>query len=154
MLEAVREHLRKWPQDAERLLWADDINSSTDVLTVGATSWQIPRIHVKSCAEMPLRKAMETSRGKEDLLKVLKSVPFQAPALRRYGNNRAWDFIRDPDDVEPIPHVHACPECYEYMPCEMPDCALEPDLELDDGTPCGSHCVCDTCESRRIKPSR
>jgi hypothetical protein len=144
MIEAVREHFRNYPQDAERLLWADDIGVA-DALTIGATTWRIPRIHVKDCSELPLRQAMETCRGKDSLLKTLKSDVFRAPKGRRYGNARSWDYIRDPEDVLPIPHVHACPECYEYVPCEMPDCALEPDLELDDDTPSGAHHVCDNC---------
>ena len=59
----------------------------------------------------------------------------------RYGGN-AWSKLFEPDEV--CPHVHACPECYEHVPCTM-NCTLEPDLELDDGTPCGSHCVCERC---------
>lgn len=44
-------------------------------------------------------------------------------------------------------HVHTCPECHEHVPCEML-CAVEPDLDLDDGTERGSFCVCDACMAR------
>lgn len=44
-----------------------------------------------------------------------------------------------------IGHVHSCPECFEHVPCDDPRCTLEPDLERNDGTPAGSHCVCDSC---------
>lgn len=58
------------------------------------------------------------------------------------GRFTFWHLLLDPEN--PIPHVHACPECYEHVPCTMA-CALEPDLELDDGTPAGSHMVCGGC---------
>lgn len=41
-------------------------------------------------------------------------------------------------------HVHSCPHCYEHVPCND-TCSVEPDLTLDDGTPCGAYCVCDAC---------
>jgi len=59
------------------------------------------------------------------------------------GRPTFWHFLLDAED--PVPHVHACPECYEHVPCDDPRCTLEPDLELDDGTPAGSHMVCDAC---------
>lgn len=53
------------------------------------------------------------------------------------------------------PHVHRCPVCYGHEACGM-DCAIEPDLELDDGAPCASFEVCSACEreiAARIKRS-
>lgn len=46
-------------------------------------------------------------------------------------------------------HVHACPECYEYVPCNDV-CSTEPDLTLDDGTPCGAHVTCDECVAKSV----
>jgi hypothetical protein len=69
------------------------------------------------------------------------------PRLMPYrGRPTFWTILLDPEGTGPVSHVHSCPECYEYVPCTMA-CALEPDLELDDGTPCGAHCICDRCES-------
>jgi len=42
---------------------------------------------------------------------------------------------------QPVLHVHACPVCYRYLPCQGA-CTLEPDLEMTDGTPSGSHMCC------------
>ena len=42
------------------------------------------------------------------------------------------------------PHVHRCPRCYGHEACGM-DCAIEPDLQLDNGTPCGDYEVCSAC---------
>jgi len=67
--------------------------------------------------------------------------PFDA---RYCGRPTFWQKIIIDKDDDPIPHVHSCPECYEDVPCTM-DCTLEPDLERDNGTPVGSHCVCDRC---------
>ncbi len=44
-----------------------------------------------------------------------------------------------------VDHVHACSECYEHKKCLEQGCTIEPDLTLDDGTPCGSHIFCDDC---------
>lgn len=65
-------------------------------------------------------------------------------------------------------HVHPCPVCYEHVPCELPEqkldgapdldgqpivivdgCTIEPDLQLDDGTPSGSYVVCAACRTAR-----
>lgn len=145
LIEAVREYLRENPGAREHLLWADNPAASRYGLTTGSRSWEIDAIHVRGS------ESFTTLDGKDRLLRILKGHKPKPPVTdRRYGNTRAWDYIRDPDDVLPIPHVHACPECYEYVPCEM-ECALEPDLELDDGTPCGAHCVCDACRNRMEK---
>jgi hypothetical protein len=59
--------------------------------------------------------------------------------------------VSDIESVAPLaprrapPHVHRCPECYEAWPCGA-DCAIEPDLALDNGLPCGAYCVCPSCE--------
>lgn len=45
-------------------------------------------------------------------------------------------------------HVHACPTCYRFVPCDEP-CDTEPDLRLDDGTECGAHVECERCEARQ-----
>ncbi len=55
------------------------------------------------------------------------------------GSNVWYRLVYEPGD--PIKHYHACPVCYEYKPCHMA-CTLEPDLERNDGSPCGSHMVC------------
>lgn len=47
-------------------------------------------------------------------------------------------------------HVHTCPECHEDLPCEQ-TCAVEPDLEREDGTSRGLHVVCDACAA--VKPA-
>lgn len=41
-------------------------------------------------------------------------------------------------------HVHPCPLCYAYRGCYQP-CTILPELQLDDGTPSGSHHVCARC---------
>ena len=61
------------------------------------------------------------------------------------GKPTAWQRILDPEGDKPVKHFHPCPHCFEYVPCEMA-CTLVPDLELRDGTPCGSHVLCDACE--------
>lgn len=61
------------------------------------------------------------------------------------GRATIWQRILDPEGYEPVLHYHSCPQCYEHKPCTM-DCTLEPDLELRDGSPCGSHVLCDACE--------
>lgn len=45
-------------------------------------------------------------------------------------------------------HFHACSECYLHKGCEELGCTIEPDLTLDDGSPCGSHIFCDDCASQ------
>lgn len=45
-------------------------------------------------------------------------------------------------------HVHTCPECHRSIHCPAL-CAVEPDLELDDGTARGSYVVCDSCEAEK-----
>ena len=45
------------------------------------------------------------------------------------------------------PHVHRCPRCYGVEACGM-DCVIEPDLALDNGTPCASFEVCSACVRR------
>lgn len=45
----------------------------------------------------------------------------------------------------PRPHVHRCPECYADAACFYARCDIEPDLALEDGTPCGSFVVCAAC---------
>lgn len=55
-------------------------------------------------------------------------IDMQARALRLHGG-----------------HVHRCPVCAEPVPCED-SCTIEPDLVLDDGTPCGLHHICEECE--------
>ena len=66
-----------------------------------------------------------------------------------YIGNRpsAWRRLMH-EPGEPVAHVHGCPECYEKVACKW-RCTLEPDLELDDGTPAGGYMVCDEC--RRTK---
>lgn len=144
MLRDAGEHARRYP--TATFLWVDDTFSHTHRLTAGLEVWEIHASDVRACPNEALRKAMQDFRGKEAIIKAVRTLPRAQRQGRRYGNDRPWDFIRDPDDVEPIPHVHPCPECYEYVPCSM-DCALEPDLELDDGTPSGSHCICDRCNT-------
>jgi hypothetical protein len=68
------------------------------------------------------------------------------PPYEYVGTPNAWNRItRDVGD--PIPHRHACPECYEQKPCTQP-CTLEPDLEGEDGTPYGSHMLCSACDAK------
>ena len=61
------------------------------------------------------------------------------------GGNVWLKVLSEPDGRPPW-HFHACPECYEHVRCYNPRCTLEPDLELDDGSPCGSHCLCPACD--------
>lgn len=68
----------------------------------------------------------------------------------RYVGSNKWLLLRDPED--PIAHVHSCTECYDDFPCEE-ECTLEPDLELDDGTPRGAFSKCDRCEPREPEPT-
>lgn len=42
------------------------------------------------------------------------------------------------------PHVHACPACYEYVPCELA-CSWFGELERTDGTPICSPVLCEAC---------
>ncbi len=58
-----------------------------------------------------------------------------------YIGSGTWALLRY-SPGEPIAHKHHCPNCYETPWCSYPNCALEPDLELDDGTPCGAHICC------------
>jgi hypothetical protein len=68
------------------------------------------------------------------------------PAPYEYqGRPTAWTRLTR-SFGEPIRHRHACPECYEHRYCTAP-CRLEPDLEDEDGTPCGSHMVCAECDT-------
>lgn len=45
------------------------------------------------------------------------------------------------------PHVHRCPRCYGVEACGL-NCTVEPDLALDNGTPCGYFEVCPACARR------
>ena len=45
-------------------------------------------------------------------------------------------------------HVHTCPLCYEHVPCAQ-ECAVEPDLTLDDGTLRGHYVACAKCVPAR-----
>ena len=68
------------------------------------------------------------------------------PGYYRGTPKTLWDkVIYDPST--PVVHGHPCPVCYEFKPCTM-GCTLEPDLERSDGSPSGSHCVCDDCRRR------
>jgi hypothetical protein len=60
------------------------------------------------------------------------------------GGNVWLKILLDPGERPPR-HFHSCPECYRHFLCYDPRCTLEPDLELDDGSPSGSHCLCATC---------
>lgn len=50
----------------------------------------------------------------------------------------AWDIILERRTPR---HVHPCPICHGMSYCLM-DCAIEPDLEREDGTPSGSYICC------------
>jgi hypothetical protein len=66
------------------------------------------------------------------------------PPYEYQGRPTAWARLsRNVGD--PIHHRHPCPECYQYKLC-TDVCTLEPDLEEEDGTPCGSHMVCAECD--------
>lgn len=69
---------------------------------------------------------------------------------RYRGGSTVWRLLLEDEWGDNIPHVHGCPECYEHVPCSMA-CTLEPDLELDDGTPSGGYFVCKSC-SGEIEP--
>jgi hypothetical protein len=49
----------------------------------------------------------------------------------------------------PVPHVYACPECYQGQPCGL-GCAIVGDL---DGLPAGDICVCGLCLLRAGLPT-
>lgn len=67
------------------------------------------------------------------------------PPYEYRGRTTAWTRIARNAGRDPARHRHACPNCYEHKWCELP-CTLEPDLEEEDGTPCGSHMICAECE--------
>lgn len=46
-------------------------------------------------------------------------------------------------------HVHPCPECYRYVPCDMPACSIRSDAERDD---VGGYDTCDDCRAPRPAP--
>lgn len=72
--------------------------------------------------------------------------------MRYEGTPNFWKRLVPPDPDKPVPHLHACPECYEDYPCEL-DCTLEPDLEREDGTPAGGYFKCDRCDPRDPEPA-
>lgn len=50
--------------------------------------------------------------------------------------------------LNPRPHVHRCPVCYETPECGYAHCTIEWDLRLDDGRECGDFAVCAACTGR------
>lgn len=49
-------------------------------------------------------------------------------------------------------HIHACPQCYEYVPCAE-GCTIEPDLGTIRGTPMSNHEVCQACTKASLSPA-
>lgn len=45
-------------------------------------------------------------------------------------------------------HVHACPSCFEKVPCNDA-CSIETDLFREGETPCGAHATCDACAAKQ-----
>jgi hypothetical protein len=63
----------------------------------------------------------------------------------------AWDIILE--RVTPL-HVHPCPFCSGKFECLL-DCTIEPDLELDDGTPVGAYVCCSkACIYQEVPPEQ
>ncbi|MGE5203016.1 MAG: hypothetical protein ACM3O6_13225 [Acidobacteriota bacterium] len=71
------------------------------------------------------------------------SVTLAAPASEVTFRDEVYGFLRRRRHAPP--HVHRCPVCYGVEVCGL-DCAIEPDMELDNGTPCASFEVCSACE--------
>lgn len=68
------------------------------------------------------------------------------PPYEYIGRPTAWTRLTR-EFGDPVPHRHACPECYEHKDCTYP-CTLVFDLEDTDGVPYGSHMVCWSCDQK------